>query len=91
MMIPIGRMVPGADIDFSLDLAKKIPTGEILTAGTVTMRSGAQAASATFSSIEGTKVLFRVVATAKGKATFDVVGTFSNGRDDGEQMVVFVD
>ena len=86
-----GAMVPGADIDFSLDLAGKIPAGATLTGGAVNMRSGASVAQATFTSINGTKIYLRVVALAQGIATFDVVGAFSSGKDDGEQCQITVE
>lgn len=86
----LGTLVPGAEVDFSLDLAGMIPSGATLTAGAVNMRSGATVANVTFTAIDGTKVLFRVLASAPGTATFDVVGTFSNGRDDGEQCQIVV-
>lgn len=90
MSTNFGTMVPGADVDFSFDLAGKIPLGETLTGGTVNVRSGAAAAQITFLEIEGTKVLFNVTALAKGYVTFDILGAFSGGKDDGEQAHIVI-
>jgi hypothetical protein len=86
----IGEMVPGADIKFSHDFTAKIPSGQTLTGGTVTLRSGTESITATYTTFSGALVYFRVIANAPGQATFDVLATFSDGTDDGEQFSVRV-
>lgn len=86
-----GTMVPGADIDFSLNLAPKIPAGASLTAAAINVRSGGAAAQVTRTAIADTTVYLNIVALAPGICVFDVVGTFSSGRDDGEQCQVSVE
>ena len=85
MSILFGTMVPGAEVDFSLDLAPKIPDGATLQSAVINVRSGAGTATLTYIAVDGTKVLFRALALVPGSVVFDVVGSFSNGRDDGEK------
>lgn len=88
--IDLGQMLPGSDVKYSLDFAKRIPPGAALSAVTVTMREGGAFAAASFVSFSGSIGNFSVEAIAKGAAVFDVVGTFSDGSADGAQFVVLV-
>ena len=86
----LGNMVPGTEIDFSHDFAGMIPPAASMTGAVVTMRSGLDSVTATFTSISGTLAYFRVAAVKKGPASFDVVASFNNGREDGERFSVRV-
>lgn len=91
MTINLGKMVPGAEVEFSLDLAKMIPAGETLSSAVVKALGGTSAATAEYLTTIDTKVYFLVSALAEGKAEFDVIGTFSNGRADGDRVLINVE
>lgn len=90
MSVPFGTMLPGEKINFSLNLAGSIPAGATLSSATVTPRQFASSMNFTQVSVSGTKVVFRAEALAVGRVIADVIGTFSNGEIDGDQIEIVV-
>lgn len=90
MSIPFGTMLPGDKINFSLNLVDRIPAGATLSSGTVTARRDASAINFTSVSVSGTKVVFRAEALAVGRVIADVIGTFSDGQSDGDQIEIVI-
>lgn len=90
MSIPFGTMLPGEKINFSLDLAAKIPAGQTLSSATVTARQFASSINFTQVSVSGSKVVFRAEAVGVGRVIADVIGTFSDGQIDGDQIEIVV-
>lgn len=90
MSVSLGTMLPGEKINFSLDLASLIPSAQSLSGVAVTVRSGASCITFTNVSISTTKAVFRAEATAPGRVIADVIGTFSDGQIDGDQIEIMV-
>ncbi len=90
MSIPFGTMLPGEKINFSLDLVNLIPAGATLASATVTARQNPASINFTQVSVSGTKVVFRAEALAVGRVIADVIGTFSDGQIDGDQIEIVV-
>lgn len=57
----------------------------------INIHSGEYVATFSNITINGTEVLFRALALAPGTVVLDIVGSFSNGRKDGEQWRLSVE
>ena len=90
MSIPFGTMLPGEKINFSLDLVNLIPAGAALSSVTVTARQYPGSINFTSVGVNGTKAVFRAEALAVGRVVADVIGTFSDGQIDGDQIEIVV-
>lgn len=90
MSIPFGTMLPGEKINFSLDLAARIPDGATLSSATVTARPFTSAITFTSVGVNGTKAEFTAEAETVGRVLADVIGTFSDGQLDGEQIEIVI-
>ncbi|WP_408586479.1 hypothetical protein [Novosphingobium sp.] len=85
----LANILVGAKISYALDFANRLPALVSLVTADKVIRSGANVVAIDVA-VAGTKVTFRVNALAVGEATFDVLGTFSDGDVDGEDMVIRV-
>jgi hypothetical protein len=83
-----GIMAPATSIRFSLDMAGMIPAGEMLLSADVNIRSGQAAVTITDVGVDLTKVYFKVNAISDGDVKFDVIGAFSDGTTDGEDVIL---
>jgi hypothetical protein len=90
MSVSLGTMLPGEKINFSLDLVNLIPAGQTLSSATVTTRQGSSAISFTNVGINGSKAVFRAEALTVGRVIADVIGTFSDGQIDGDQIEIAI-
>lgn len=90
MSVSLGTMLPGQKVNFSLDLASLIPAGQTLASVAVNVRSGIGGVTFTNVSASTTKAIFRAEAVTVGRVVADVIGTFSDGQIDGDQVEISV-
>lgn len=83
-----GIMAPSTSIRFSLNMAGMIPAGEMLLSADVNIRSGHASVTITDVGVDLTKVYFKINAVSDGDVKFDVIGAFSDGTTDGEDVVL---
>lgn len=83
-----GIMAPGTSLRFSLDMAGMIPAGEMLLSADVNIRAGNSSVTVTDVGVDLTKAYFRINAISDGDVKFDVIGAFSDGTTDGEDVVL---